>query len=99
MVLASRYRKALGDADGEGWTRQKSSLSRSGEVWEQLAVEVDVLVNGRPSVAEITATAAKIEKLEAELGPRFHPAEIYYEKVRAGNLGKGTGLGFKEYTV
>ena len=47
----------------------------------------------------LDAVLEKLEGLEAELGPRFHPAEIYYDKVRAGNLGKGTGLGFKEYTV
>ena len=41
----------------------------------------------------------KMEALEKEFGPRFHPADILYQKVRAGNLGKGTGYGFKEYTV
>jgi len=41
----------------------------------------------------------KLEALEKELGPRFHPADILYRKVRAGNLGKKTGYGFKEYTV
>jgi 3-hydroxyacyl-CoA dehydrogenase len=40
----------------------------------------------------------KLEALEEELGPRFHPADILYQKVRAGNLGKSTGFGFKEYT-
>jgi 3-hydroxyacyl-CoA dehydrogenase len=42
---------------------------------------------------------AKLETLEAELGPRFKPAEILREKIRAGNLGKKTGLGFKEYSA
>jgi 3-hydroxyacyl-CoA dehydrogenase/enoyl-CoA hydratase/3-hydroxybutyryl-CoA epimerase len=41
----------------------------------------------------------KLEALEKEFGSRFHPAEILYQKVRAGNLGKATGYGFKEYTV
>jgi 3-hydroxyacyl-CoA dehydrogenase/enoyl-CoA hydratase/3-hydroxybutyryl-CoA epimerase len=40
----------------------------------------------------------KLEALEKELGPRFHPADILYQKVRAGHLGKKAGLGFKEYT-
>jgi 3-hydroxyacyl-CoA dehydrogenase len=41
----------------------------------------------------------KLEAFEKELGPRFHPVDILYQKVRAGNLGKTTGLGFKEYTT
>jgi 3-hydroxyacyl-CoA dehydrogenase len=41
----------------------------------------------------------KLESLENELGPRFHPADILRHKIRAGNLGKGSGYGFKEYTV
>jgi 3-hydroxyacyl-CoA dehydrogenase/enoyl-CoA hydratase/3-hydroxybutyryl-CoA epimerase len=41
----------------------------------------------------------KLEALEKELGPRFHPVDILYQKVRAGNLGKKTGLGFMEHTV
>jgi 3-hydroxybutyryl-CoA dehydrogenase len=41
----------------------------------------------------------KMEALEKEFGPRFHPEDILYQKVRAGNLGKATGYGFKEYTV
>lgn len=41
----------------------------------------------------------KLEALEEEMGPRFHPADILYQKVRAGHLGKKTGTGFKEYTV
>jgi 3-hydroxyacyl-CoA dehydrogenase len=41
----------------------------------------------------------KLEELEAELGPRFQPVEILRQKVRAGNLGKRTGLGFKEYAA
>jgi 3-hydroxyacyl-CoA dehydrogenase len=41
----------------------------------------------------------KMEALEKEFGPRFHPAAILMQKVRAGNLGKETGYGFKEYTV
>ena len=41
----------------------------------------------------------KLEALEKEFGLRFHPADILYQKVRAGNLGKSTGLGFMEWTV
>jgi 3-hydroxyacyl-CoA dehydrogenase len=41
----------------------------------------------------------KLEALEKEFGPRFHPVDILYQKVRAGNLGKKSGYGFKEYTV
>jgi 3-hydroxyacyl-CoA dehydrogenase len=41
----------------------------------------------------------KLEELEKELGPRFHPVNILYQKVRAGDLGKKTKRGFKEYTV
>ena len=42
---------------------------------------------------------AKLEALEKEMGPRFHPADILYQRVRAGHLGKATGFGFKEYTT
>jgi 3-hydroxyacyl-CoA dehydrogenase/enoyl-CoA hydratase/3-hydroxybutyryl-CoA epimerase len=41
----------------------------------------------------------KLEALEKEFGPRFHPVDILYQKVRAGHLGKSTGYGFKEYTT
>ncbi len=41
----------------------------------------------------------KMEALEKEFGSRFHPVDILYQKVRAGNLGQKTGYGFKEYTV
>lgn len=41
----------------------------------------------------------KLEVLEKELGPRYHPANILYQKVRSGDLGKKSGRGFKEYTV
>jgi 3-hydroxyacyl-CoA dehydrogenase len=41
----------------------------------------------------------RLEAFEKELGPRFHPVDILYQKVRAGDLGKATGLGFKEYTT
>ncbi len=41
----------------------------------------------------------KMEALEKEFGPRFHPVDILYQKVRAGDLGKATGYGFKEHTV
>jgi 3-hydroxyacyl-CoA dehydrogenase len=39
----------------------------------------------------------KLEAMEQELGARFHPVSILYQKVRAGDLGKKTGRGFKEY--
>lgn len=41
----------------------------------------------------------KLEALEKDYGGRFHPAAILYQKVKAGDLGKKTGRGFKEYTV
>jgi 3-hydroxyacyl-CoA dehydrogenase/enoyl-CoA hydratase/3-hydroxybutyryl-CoA epimerase len=41
----------------------------------------------------------KMEALEKELGPRFHPVDILYQKVRAGELGKKTGRGFMEWTT
>jgi 3-hydroxyacyl-CoA dehydrogenase len=41
----------------------------------------------------------RMEALEEELGPRFHPVDILYQKVKAGNLGKKTGLGFMEWTT
>ena len=41
----------------------------------------------------------KLEELEKEMGPRFHPVNILYQKVRAKELGKKTKHGFKEYTV
>jgi 3-hydroxyacyl-CoA dehydrogenase/enoyl-CoA hydratase/3-hydroxybutyryl-CoA epimerase len=39
----------------------------------------------------------KLEALEKEFGPRFHPVDILYQKVRTGDLGKKTGRGFMEY--
>ncbi len=47
----------------------------------------------------LDAVLEKLEELEAELGSRFHPVDILIQKVRAGHLGKKTGLGFKEYSV
>jgi 3-hydroxyacyl-CoA dehydrogenase len=41
----------------------------------------------------------KLEALEEEFGPRYHPADILYQKVRAGELGKKTGRGFMEWTT
>jgi 3-hydroxyacyl-CoA dehydrogenase/enoyl-CoA hydratase/3-hydroxybutyryl-CoA epimerase len=41
----------------------------------------------------------KLEQFEKQLGPRFHPVNTLYQKVRAGDLGKKTKRGFKEYTV
>jgi 3-hydroxyacyl-CoA dehydrogenase/enoyl-CoA hydratase/3-hydroxybutyryl-CoA epimerase len=46
----------------------------------------------------LDVVVGKLEALEAELGPRFHPVEILYQKVRTGQLGKKKGVGFKEYT-
>jgi 3-hydroxyacyl-CoA dehydrogenase/enoyl-CoA hydratase/3-hydroxybutyryl-CoA epimerase len=47
----------------------------------------------------LDVVVAKLEALEQELGPRFHPTDILVQKVRQGNLGKKTGLGFREYTT
>jgi 3-hydroxybutyryl-CoA dehydrogenase len=47
----------------------------------------------------LDSVLATMEELEAELGDRFHPTDILYQKVRAGHLGKKTGYGFKEYTT
>ena len=41
----------------------------------------------------------KLEALEEELGPRFHPVDILYNKVKAGDLGQKVNRGFKEYTT
>jgi 3-hydroxyacyl-CoA dehydrogenase len=41
----------------------------------------------------------KLEELEKKLGPRFHPVDLLYQKVKAGDLGKKTGRGFMEYTT
>jgi 3-hydroxyacyl-CoA dehydrogenase/enoyl-CoA hydratase/3-hydroxybutyryl-CoA epimerase len=40
----------------------------------------------------------RLEDLEKEFGPRFHPVDTLYQKVRTGDLGKKTGRGFMEYT-
>jgi 3-hydroxyacyl-CoA dehydrogenase/enoyl-CoA hydratase/3-hydroxybutyryl-CoA epimerase len=41
----------------------------------------------------------QLEELEKKLGPRFHPVDPLYQKVKAGELGKKTGRGFMEYTT
>jgi 3-hydroxyacyl-CoA dehydrogenase len=41
----------------------------------------------------------RLDAMEKELGARYHPVDLFYQKVRAGNLGKKTGYGFKEYTA
>jgi 3-hydroxyacyl-CoA dehydrogenase/enoyl-CoA hydratase/3-hydroxybutyryl-CoA epimerase len=41
----------------------------------------------------------KLELLEKELGPRYHPSNILRQKVHSGDLGKKSGRGFKEYTA
>jgi 3-hydroxyacyl-CoA dehydrogenase len=40
----------------------------------------------------------RMEALEEELGDRFHPVDILYQKVKTGDLGKTTGRGFMEWT-
>jgi len=39
----------------------------------------------------------KLEELENKYGPRFHPVDLLYQKVKAGELGKKTGRGFMEW--
>ena len=41
----------------------------------------------------------KLEELEKAYGPRFHPVDLLYQKVRAEELGKKTGRGFMEWTL
>ncbi len=41
----------------------------------------------------------KLEELEKKYGPRFHPVDLLYRKVKAGELGKKTGRGFMEWTT
>lgn len=41
----------------------------------------------------------KLEHLEKKYGPRFHPADLLYQKVKAGELGKKTSRGFMEYAT
>jgi 3-hydroxyacyl-CoA dehydrogenase/enoyl-CoA hydratase/3-hydroxybutyryl-CoA epimerase len=41
----------------------------------------------------------QLEELEKKFGPRFHPVDLLYQKVKAGELGKKTGRGFMEYTT
>jgi 3-hydroxyacyl-CoA dehydrogenase len=41
----------------------------------------------------------KLEELEKKYGPRFHPVDLLYQKVKARELGKKTGRGFMEWTV
>lgn len=48
--------------------------------------------------AGLDVIVEKLEKLESELGPRYHPVNVFYQKVNAGDLGKKTGRGFKEYS-
>ena len=47
----------------------------------------------------IDVVVEKMEALEKEFGSRFHPVDILYQKVRAGELGKKTGRGFMEWTA
>jgi 3-hydroxyacyl-CoA dehydrogenase/enoyl-CoA hydratase/3-hydroxybutyryl-CoA epimerase len=46
----------------------------------------------------LDAVVDRLEALDKEFGPRFHPVDILYQKVRAGDLGKKSGRGFMEYT-
>ena len=41
----------------------------------------------------------RLEAMEKELGARYHPADILVKKVKAGDLGKKTGVGFREYSA
>jgi 3-hydroxyacyl-CoA dehydrogenase/enoyl-CoA hydratase/3-hydroxybutyryl-CoA epimerase len=41
----------------------------------------------------------QLEELEKKFGPRFHPVDLLYQKVKAGDLGKKAGRGFMEYTT
>jgi 3-hydroxyacyl-CoA dehydrogenase/enoyl-CoA hydratase/3-hydroxybutyryl-CoA epimerase len=41
----------------------------------------------------------QLEELEKKFGPRFHPVDVLYQKVKAGDLGKKAGRGFMEYTT
>jgi 3-hydroxyacyl-CoA dehydrogenase/enoyl-CoA hydratase/3-hydroxybutyryl-CoA epimerase len=47
----------------------------------------------------LDVVAQKLEELEKEFGPRFHPVDLLYKKVKAGELGKKTGRGFMEWTT
>jgi 3-hydroxyacyl-CoA dehydrogenase len=47
----------------------------------------------------LDAVVARLEELEVKFGPRFHPADLLYQKVKARELGKKTERGFKEYTT
>jgi 3-hydroxyacyl-CoA dehydrogenase len=64
---------------------QNGELVRMGPLEYMDEIGLDVVVD-------------KLEALETEFGPRFHPVDILYQKVRAGNLGKKTGFGFMEWT-
>jgi 3-hydroxybutyryl-CoA dehydrogenase len=66
--------------------RQDGELVRMGPLEYMDIVGLDVVVE-------------KLEALEKELGSRYHPVDLLYQRVRAGNLGKKTGYGFKEYTT
>jgi 3-hydroxyacyl-CoA dehydrogenase/enoyl-CoA hydratase/3-hydroxybutyryl-CoA epimerase len=66
--------------------KQDGELVRMGPLEYMDEIGLDVVVE-------------KLEALEKELGPRYHPVGLLYQKVRAGNLGKKTGYGFKEYTA
>jgi 3-hydroxybutyryl-CoA dehydrogenase len=49
-------------------------------------------------VVGLDVIVEKLEALEKELGARYHPVDLLYQKVRAGHLGKKSGYGFKEYS-
>lgn len=48
-------------------------------------VGVDIILHG-------------LETLHKEFGDRLHPAPLLKSMVRAGDLGRKTGLGFYDYT-
>jgi len=49
--------------------------------------------------AGLDVVVQKLEELEKKYGPRFHPTDLLYDKVKAGEWGKKTGRGFMEWTV
>lgn len=54
---------------------------------------------GYADTVGLDVVVEQLEELEKKLGPRFHPVDLLYQKVKAGELGKKTGRGFMEYTT
>ena len=42
---------------------------------------------------------AQLQAFEGAYGRRFRPAHVLRQKVRAGDLGKASGRGFRVYTL